>query len=54
MPTINNTNTIVTIQKVNENDILAPPLANVFVIKIIPCKSIKINANVICCIDILL
>lgn len=51
MPTKNNTNTSVTIQKVNENDILAPPLANVFVIKIITCNFIKINANVICRID---
>lgn len=51
MPAINNTKTSVTIQKVNENDILAPPIANVFVIKIITCNSIKINANVICYID---
>lgn len=54
MPTVNNTNTNITIQKVNENDILAPPIANVFVIKIITCNLIKINANVICYIDNLL
>lgn len=38
MPTINNTNTRVTIQKVNENDMLAPPSSTVFVIMSITCN----------------